>query len=111
MESRVTFKKRLKERTLDYFDWVDFRPDPNFSSLLILPVLGAVGLGLGSLSGTIIIFLGALLLTLVGALLFGLCCMAWIVANTLADVASLAAREAKLDLIIPARRPTAARFN
>jgi hypothetical protein len=81
-----SFNQRIRERFLDYLDWVDFRRDPSFWPLLAVPGLAlAGGFGIGW-AGTLVIFGGAVVVACAVSVLFVMAGAAWIVANTLADL-------------------------
>ena len=83
----VSFGERLHERCVDVGEWVDYRPDPDFRWLSVLPFLLAGGWLYGSMIGLGLAVALALMVTVVVALagLFGV--VLWIVANAAVDLA------------------------
>jgi hypothetical protein len=74
------FKDRLKDRTLDVLDWVDYRPDPHWWQYLAVPVvLGAAYwiTPLNMLPFLVIATIGIAAFALVFMLVSLLACVAW----------------------------------
>jgi hypothetical protein len=74
------FKSRLRERTLDVLDWIDYRPDPHWWQYAAVPVVVLLAYFLTPmrmwpfvLAATIFATVMALACWLVGAII----CVAW----------------------------------
>jgi hypothetical protein len=93
MESRLNLTRRVRERTLDCLDWIDFRPDPCCWPLLAVPLLLIGGALIVNLGAALVIFLASLALAITLAVGFLVVGTAWIIANALADVSLACIRQ------------------
>ena len=73
-------RERVRERTLDGLDWVDYRPDPHWWQYLAAPIAIALAIWQTPMHLGVFLLMGALALTVVAAIVWALgfvVCVTW----------------------------------